>query len=48
MEKRIIDIEKNHLPIIFPIAGVIVMVTVLISKSEATKRTAFMIFIIRE
>jgi uncharacterized membrane protein len=35
----------NHLPIIFPIVGVIVMVTGLLSKSEAVKRTAFMIFI---
>ena len=34
----------NHLPIIFPIVGVIVMVTGFISKSEAVKRTAFMIF----
>lgn len=34
----------NHLPIIFPIVGVIVMITGLISKSEAVKRTAFMIF----
>lgn len=34
----------NHLPIIFPIVGVIVMVIGLISKSEAVKRTAFMIF----
>jgi uncharacterized membrane protein len=36
----------NHLPIIFPIVGVIVMVTGFISKSEAVKRTAFMVFII--
>ena len=35
----------NHLPIIFPIVGVILMVTGLISKSEAVKRAAFMIFI---
>ncbi|MBK9355104.1 MAG: hypothetical protein IPN09_14400 [Bacteroidetes bacterium] len=35
----------NHLPIIFPIVGVIVMITGLISKSEAVKRTASMIFI---
>jgi uncharacterized membrane protein len=35
----------NHLPIIFPFVGVIVMITGLISKSEAVKRTAFMIFI---
>ncbi len=36
----------NHLPIIFPLVGVIVMITGLISKSEAIKRTAFMIFIL--
>jgi uncharacterized membrane protein len=36
----------NHLPIILPIVGVIVMVTVLVSKSEAVKRTAFLIFIL--
>lgn len=36
----------NHLPIIFPIVGVIVMITGLISKSEAVKRTAFIIFIL--
>lgn len=35
----------NHLPIIFPIVGVIIMITGLISKSEAVKRTAFMIFV---
>lgn len=35
----------NHLPIIFPIVGVIVMITGIISKSEAVKRTAFMIFV---
>jgi uncharacterized membrane protein len=35
----------NHLPIIFPLVGVIVLITGLISKSEAVKRTAFMIFI---
>lgn len=36
----------NHLPIIFPMVGVIVMITGLISKSEAIKRTACMIFIL--
>ena len=35
----------NHLPIIFPIVALIVMITGLISKSEAVKRTAFMIFV---
>jgi len=36
----------NHLPIIFPVVGVIVMITGLISKSEAVKRAAYMIFTI--
>jgi uncharacterized membrane protein len=36
----------NHLPIIFPIVGAMVMVMGIISKSEAVKRTAFTIFII--
>ncbi|MCB9261328.1 MAG: hypothetical protein H6607_02975 [Flavobacteriales bacterium] len=36
----------NHLPIIFPMVGVIVMITGFVSKSEAVKRTAFMIFIL--
>jgi uncharacterized membrane protein len=36
----------NHLPIIFPLVGVIILVTGLFSKSEAVKRTAFMIFIL--
>lgn len=36
----------NHLPIIFPIVGVIILLTGFISKSEAVKRTAFLIFIL--
>ncbi|NUM49750.1 MAG: hypothetical protein HUU48_01425 [Flavobacteriales bacterium] len=36
----------NHLPIIFPMAGAIVMITGLIFKSDAVKRTAFFLFII--
>lgn len=36
----------NHLPIIFPIAGVIVMVTGILSKSEAVKRTALLVFVL--
>lgn len=35
----------NHLPIIFPIVGVMVMLIGFISKSDAVKRTAFIIFI---
>lgn len=36
----------NHFPIIFPIVGVIVMITGILSKSNAVKRTAYMIFIL--
>ena len=36
----------NHLPIIFPIVGVLVMSIGLIFKSDAVIRTAFLIFII--
>lgn len=36
----------NHLPIIFPIVGLIVLITGIVSKSEAVKRAAFMIFIL--
>lgn len=36
----------NHLPIIFPVVGVIILITGFISKSEAVKRTAFLIFIL--
>jgi len=34
----------NHLPIIFPLVGVIVLITGFLSKSDAVKRTAFLIF----
>lgn len=36
----------NHLPIIFPIVGVIVLISGLIFKSEAVKRMAYVIFIL--
>lgn len=36
----------NHLPIIFPLVGVIVIITGLVIKSEAVKRTSFLLFII--
>lgn len=36
----------NHLSIIFPIVGVIVMITGLIFKSDAVKPMAFLFFII--
>jgi uncharacterized membrane protein len=34
----------NHLPIIFPLVGIIIMLTGQFAKSEAVKRTAYMIF----
>lgn len=36
----------NHLPIIFPLIGTIVLATGLIFKSEAIKRTSYMIFVL--
>ena len=36
----------NHLPIIFPLVGAIIMVIGLVSKSEAVKRTSYFIFIL--
>ena len=39
-----IHLVINHLPIIFPLVGVIVLATGFFSKSDPVKRTAFMIF----
>lgn len=36
----------NHLPIIFPLVAVIVLLVGLVSKSDAVKRTAYLIFIL--
>ncbi len=36
----------NHFPIIFPIAGIIVLTTGFIFQSEIVKRTAFLLFIL--
>jgi uncharacterized membrane protein len=36
----------NHLPIIFPIVGVIILMTGYISKSDPVKRSAYLIFIL--
>jgi uncharacterized membrane protein len=35
----------NHLPIIFPIVGILVMLAGFITKSEVVKRTAYFIFV---
>lgn len=36
----------NHLPIIFPVVGIIVMIIGIVSKSEPIKRTAYLIFVL--
>lgn len=36
----------NHLPLIFPLVGLIILITALISRSESVKRTAYLIFIL--
>lgn len=36
----------NHLPIIFPIAGIIVLLIGIFTKSEVTKRNSYFLFII--
>jgi uncharacterized membrane protein len=36
----------NHLPIVFPIVGVLVMIGGLLFKSEIVKRTAYVIFVL--
>jgi uncharacterized membrane protein len=36
----------NHLPIIFPMAGIIALLVGLFTQSEAVKRTAYLLFII--
>ncbi|MBW7870235.1 MAG: hypothetical protein H3C39_04150 [Flavobacteriia bacterium] len=46
MNELHLHLAVSHLPIVFPIVGVIVMITGLIIKSEAVKRTAYLIFIL--
>lgn len=36
----------NHLPIIFPLVGAIVLITGLVFRSEAIKRTGYFVFIL--
>lgn len=36
----------NHLPIVFPMAALIALVAGFVSKSEAVKRTAYLLFVI--
>jgi uncharacterized membrane protein len=36
----------NHLPIIFPIVGIIILIGGFLTRSEIVKRTAFLVFIL--
>lgn len=36
----------NHLPLIFPLVGAIVLLTGILSRSEAIKRTSYFVFIL--
>ncbi len=46
MNEAHIHLVVNHLPIIFPVVGVIVLITGFVFKSNVVKRTAFMIFML--
>jgi uncharacterized membrane protein len=46
MNEAHIHLLVNHFPIILPVVGILILVTGLLSKSEAVKRTAYMIFIL--
>jgi uncharacterized membrane protein len=46
MNQAHIHLIVNHLPIVFPIVGIVVMSIGLFSKSEIVKRTAYFIFIL--
>lgn len=46
MNSAHVHLIVNHLPIIFPIVGVIVLLTGFIARSEVVTRTAWMIFIL--
>lgn len=46
MNEAHLHLVVNHLPIMFPLVAVIVLITGLLSKSVAVQRTAFMLFAI--
>ena len=46
MDELHLHLVVNHLPIIFPIVGIIILLIGIFSKSEATKRNAYIIFIL--
>lgn len=46
MDELHLHLVVNHLPIIFPIVGIIILLIGIFSKSEVTKRNAYIIFIL--
>ena len=46
MDELHLHLVVNHLPIIFPIVGLIILLIGIFSKSEVTKRNAYIIFIL--
>ena len=46
MDELHLHLIVNHLPIIFPIVGIIILLIGIFSKSEVTKRNAYVIFIL--
>ena len=46
MDELHLHLVVNHLPIIFPIVGIIILLIGIFSKSEVSKRNAYIIFIL--
>ena len=46
MDELHLHLVVNHLPIIFPVVGIIILLIGIFSKSEITKRNAYVIFIL--
>ena len=46
MNNSHLHLVVNHLPIIFPIVGIIILLIGIFSKSEVTKRNAYIVFIL--
>jgi len=46
MDELHLHLVVNHLPIIFPVLGIIILLIGIFSKSEVTKRNAYIIFVL--
>lgn len=46
MDELHLHLVVNHLPIIFPVVGIIILLIGIFTKSEVTKRNAYIIFIL--